>query len=73
MNPLFNAMGGNTMMNGPMGKIQNLMSQVRSFRNSFKGDPNQEFQKWLNSPQGSQEMYNQAATIANQIAHMMGK
>ena len=70
-NPLFNQMGGGQMP-GPMGQMQQFVSEFQQFKNSFKGDPRQEVQKLLNSGQLTQQQYNQLQQAASQIARMMG-
>lgn len=62
-NPLFNLMGGNQMQN-PM------LQQLMQFRNSFKGDPRAQVQQLLNSGKVSQQQYDQAVQMANQIQKM---
>ena len=47
--------------------IQNLLSQFQQFRNSFRGDPKQQIQQMLNSGQISQDQYNQAVQMANEL------
>lgn len=59
-NSLFNAYGGN---NG----ISQMINQVNSFRNTFKGDPKAEVQKLMQSGQLSQEQFNQYAQMANEL------
>lgn len=70
-NPLFNQMGGG-QMSGPVGQLQQFMSEFQHFKQNFKGDPQQEVQKLLNSGQLSQQQYNQLQQAASQIARMMG-
>ena len=65
-NPLFNMMGGNNMQN-PM------FQQFMQFKNSFKGDARQQVQQMLNSGRVSQQDYDMAVQMANQIQKMMGK
>lgn len=65
-NPLFNMMGGNNMQN-PM------LQQFMQFRNNFKGDARQQVQQLLNSGRVSQQQYDQAVQMANQLQKMMGK
>ena len=65
-NPLFNLMGGNNIPN-PM------LQQLMQFRNNFKGDPRAQVQQLLNSGKVSQQQYDQAVQMANQIQKMMGK
>ena len=70
--PLFDMMGNNKMP-GPMGQMQQMMSEFKRFRESFKGDPQQEIQKLLNSGQMTQAQYNELAQTAQQMARMMGR
>lgn len=70
--PLFDMMG-NTPMPGPMGQMQQMMSAFQRFKAEFKGDPQQEVQKLLNSGQMTQQQYNQLQQMANQMAHMMSR
>lgn len=70
--PLFDMMGNNQMP-GPMGQMQQMMSAFQRFKAEFKGDPQQEVQKLLNSGQMTQLQYNQLQQMANQMAHMMGR
>jgi len=69
-NPLFNQMGGNQMP-GPMGQMQQMMNAFQQFKANFKGDPQQEVQRLLNSGQMSQQQYNQLQQMANQMSRMM--
>ena len=69
-NPLFNQMGGNQMP-GPMGQFQQMMSAFQQFKANFKGDPQQEVQRLLNSGQMSQQQYNQLTQMAQQMSRMM--
>lgn len=70
--PLFDMMG-NVPMPGPMGQMQQMMSAFQRFKAEFKGDPQQEVQKLLNSGQMTQQQYNQLQQMANQMAHMMSR
>lgn len=65
MNPLFNLLGGNRQPNN------NILQQFQQFKNSFKGDPRQQIQDLLNSGKISQNDYNNAVNMANQIMKMM--
>lgn len=68
-NPLFNMLGGA----GPnLGQMGNLIQQFQQFRQSFRGDPRQQVQQLLNSGRVSQEQYNQAVQMAQQLQRMMG-
>lgn len=68
-NPLFNLLGIRNTMVPP--NIQNLLSQFQQFRNSFRGDPKQQIQQMLNSGQISQDQYNQAVQMANELYRYM--
>ncbi|MBP3521946.1 MAG: hypothetical protein J6M56_00025 [Clostridia bacterium] len=69
-NPLFDQMGGNQMP-GPMGQMQQMMNAFQQFKANFKGDPQQEVQRLLNSGQMSQQQYNQLTQTAQQMSRMM--
>lgn len=64
MNPLYN------MMN-PMGNMSGLLQQFNQFRQSFRGDAKQQVQQMLNSGRITQEQYNRAVQMAQQIQSMM--
>lgn len=68
-NPLFNMLG-NAMPQGA-GQVGNLIQQFQQFRNSFRGDPRQQVQQLLNSGRISQEQYNWAVQMANQMRGMI--
>lgn len=65
MNPLFNLLNGNRQPNS------NILQQFQQFKNSFKGDPRQQIQDLLNSGKITQQDYNNAVNLANQIMKMM--
>lgn len=65
-NNLFNALGDQKLP-GRMGEIQNLMNQFNQFRQSFRGDPQQQIQQMLNSGRITQDQYNEAVQIAQQM------
>ena len=67
-NPLFNLLGGNRMP----GQFGNMIQAFQQFQRGFTGNAQQQVQQLLNSGKVSQEQYNQAMQIANQIAPMMG-
>lgn len=64
MNPLFNLLGGNNQPN-------NILQKFQQFKSTFKGDPRQQIQELLNSGKISQQDYNNAVNMANQIMKMM--
>ncbi len=60
MNPIFQ------QMNGQNGK-NNFFQQFQSFKNSFRGDPQQIIQQMLNSGRITQQQYDNAVKMANQF------
>lgn len=64
-NPLYQMMNVNNQ--GNLSLIQRFMQ----FRNSFSGNPQQMVQQLLNSGKVSQEQYNQAVQMANQLSKMV--
>ena len=64
MNPLFNAMqGGVNPMNG-------LVQQFMQFRQTFRGAARQQVQQLLNSGRITQDQYNRAVQMAQQLQGM---
>ncbi|MBO7422981.1 MAG: hypothetical protein J6T99_06290 [Oscillospiraceae bacterium] len=59
MNPLFN-------MVQPVPQNQ-MITQLRQFMSTFNGDPRQQVQALLNSGRISQEQYNWAVQMTNQL------
>lgn len=66
-NPLFAQMG-NAMPQG----MGNIMQRFQQFKQQFSGDPRQQVQQLLNSGRVSQDQYNQAVQMAQQLQKMMG-
>ena len=64
-NPLFGMMQNQ----GPMA---GLMQRFQQFQQMFRGDPKQRVQDMLNSGKISQQQYNQAVQMAQQLQKMMG-
>ena len=64
MNPLFHQLNG--------GQGNDLISRFNQFRQSFKGDPQQQVQQLLNSGRVSQEQYNAAVQKAQQLSKLFG-
>lgn len=64
-NPLFQMMQQQAPTNG-------LLQQFQQFRQMFQGDPRQQVQQMLNSGKVTQQQYNQAVQLANQLMGMMG-
>ena len=65
-NPLYQQMGNTQMGSG------NILQRFQQFRQMFQGDPRAQVQQLLNSGQVSQQQYNQAVQIAQQMQRMMG-
>lgn len=65
-NPLFQQLGGS---NNPLGMI----NQFMQFKNSFKGNPQEEVQKLINSGKFTQQQINQAQDMARAFQMMLGK
>lgn len=49
----------------------NMMQKFMQFRQNYQGDPKAQIQQMLNSGQISQQQYNQAVQIAQQIQQML--
>lgn len=63
MNPILNMMR-------PAG-MPGILQQLQQFRQTFRGDARQQVQQMLNSGRVTQEQYNQAVQMAQQIQQMM--
>ena len=70
--PVFGAMGGN-MGNAGGGGPFAMIQQFIQFANGFKGNPQEEVQKLLNSGQMTQEQYNALQSQATQFQQLLGK
>jgi len=70
-NPLYSMFGGMNAM--PNNSMMNLLQQFNQFRQNFNGDPRQQVQQLLNSGKVSQDQYNRAVQMANQLQRMMGR
>ena len=70
---LFDSLGGNSKLPGPFGNMQDMLSKLNQFRQSFQGDPKQQVQQLLNSGKMSQNQYNQLSQMATQIQNMLTK
>lgn len=64
MNPIYNQMN---QMNRP-----NVFQQFMQFKNSFRGNAQQQIQQMLNTGQISQEQYNKAVQQAQTLRKMLG-
>lgn len=50
----------------------NIITRFNRFRQTISGDPQQQVQQLLNSGKVSQDQYNRAVQVANQLRKMMG-
>ena len=72
-NPIFNMLGNSVLpMRGPMNNMMQMAQQFMQFKNTFKGNPQQQVQQLLNSGKVSQEQYNQAVQVAQQLQKFLG-
>ena len=69
-NPLFSIFGGMNQM--PNNNMMNLVQQFMQFKQNFNGDPKQQIQNLLNSGKVTQEQYNRAVQMAQQLQRIMG-
>lgn len=66
-NPLFNMLGG--QQNGMNGLLQ----RFQQFQQQFRGDPRQQIQQMLNSGKVTQDQYNRAVQMAQQLQKLIGR
>lgn len=66
MNPLYDAMRAGTAP-----AANGILQQFMQFRNTFRGDARQQVQQMLNSGRITQEQYNRAVQIAQQLQGMI--
>ena len=74
MMSLFDSLGGGApvpQMPSGMGGLQNVISRFQQFKKMFSGNPQQQVQQMLNSGRVSQEQYNQAVQMANQLQKLL--
>ena len=65
MNPLYQ------LINSQQNPQNAFMTRFRNFKNTFNGDPQQMVQQMLNSGRISQQQYDSAVRMANQLMGMM--
>lgn len=65
-NPLFQALGG-----WNNNQFSQLVQQFQQFRNTFRGDPQQEVQKLLQSGKISQQQLNQLQSAAQHFQALL--
>ena len=71
---VFKSLGGSSSkLPGPFGNMQEMMTRLNQFKQSFQGDPKQQVQQLLNSGQISQDQYNKLSQMATQIQNMLTK
>lgn len=72
MNPLFNLLSGNRAVNNsPLGNMMGFLQSFNQFRQTFTGNPQQQVQQLISSGKISQEDYNRAVQMAQQIQSMI--
>ena len=62
MNPLYGQMNQG-----------NIIQRFQQFQQMFRGNPQEQVQQLLNSGKVSQEQYNKAVQMANQLLGVLGK
>ena len=55
---------------GNVNQQNNIVKQFEQFKNTFRGDPQQQIQMLLNSGRITQAQYNNAVMMANQLKGM---
>ena len=68
---LFNALG-NQQHTTALQPRMNIIQRFQQFQQAFKGDPRQQVQQLLSSGKVTQEQYQQAVQMAQQLQRMMG-
>lgn len=68
---LFESLGGSPQMPSGANELQNVISRFQQFRKMFSGNPQQQVQQILNSGRISQQQYNQAVQMANQLQKLL--
>ncbi len=72
-NPLFQALGGNMPNMGGGNNPFRMVQEFINFANGFKGNPQEEVQKLLNSGQMTQEQYNTLQGMAGQFQSLLSR
>lgn len=67
INPLYNVLNRNPGVTGQNG----FMGRFQAFRQAFQGNPQEQVQKLLNSGRISQDQYNRAVQMANELIKMI--
>ena len=73
MMSLFDSLGrGSTQGAFPgMGGLQNVINRFQQFKQTFTGNPQQQVQQMLNSGRVSQDQYNRAVQMAQQLQRLL--
>lgn len=58
---------------GQMQPQNNIFQRFQQFQRMFKGNPREQVQQLLNTGRVSQDQYNKAVQMANQLQRMMGR
>lgn len=66
-NPLYGLLGAPQMSSN----INNIISQLKAFREAYRGDARQQVQQMLNQGVISQSQYNQAVQMANALSQFL--
>lgn len=66
INPLYQ------QMNQQTNSMTNIVQRFQQFKQAFSGDPRQQVQNLLNSGKVSQQQYDAAVQMAQQLQRMMG-
>lgn len=69
---IFSTLGSQQPMM-PMNGLQGLLQRFQQFKQTFSGNPQQQIQQMLNSGKITQQQYNQAYQMAQQLQRMLGK
>ncbi len=72
-NPLFQALGGNMANMGEGNNPFKIVQDFIQFKRTFRGNPQEEVQKLLQSGQLSQEQLNQVQGIAGQFQGLLNQ
>jgi vancomycin permeability regulator SanA len=64
----FDSLGSTMPQNG----MQNILQRFQQFQRTFTGNPQQQVQQLLNSGKVTQQQYQQAVQMAQQLQRMMG-
>lgn len=67
INPLYNVLNRNPGVTGQ----NSFMGRFQAFKQAFQGNPQEQVQRLLNSGRISQEQYNRAVQMANELSKLM--